>query len=369
MATIRKRPNSSGETRYQAIVRRDGYPPKSATFPTKRDAERWARLVEGDYARGKHLPSLEAERHTVGDLFDRYLREQGEKWKTNRAAHVAFWRAEIGDKRLSEVTPALVRELRDKLLREPYTRSKPRKAVTLTKRRGRKAPPRSYPRSHASVNRYMETLAKVFAVAVAEYEWMPENPARKITDLKESRGRVRFLTAAERTALLEACQAESADLHDLVVTALCTGARAGELLDLRWPDVDLARKTAILHRTKNDERRSLTLAGPALEAFKARSKLRRIDTDRVFPHPTTAGRYDYAKPFRAAAVAAKVDDFRFHDLRHTAASYLAMNGATTAEIAAVLGHKTLAMVKRYSHLSEQHVAGVVERMTDKVFGA
>jgi integrase len=209
---------------------------------------------------------------------------------------------------------------------------------------------------------------------------MPENPLAKIPDRKEPQGRVRFLTPDERSALLEKCKAESADLYALAICALCTGARAGELLGLTWRDVDLERKRATLNRTKNDERRALTLAGPALDVLRERSKVRRIDTDLVFPappaeQPSEAGEprpvrpYDYAKAFRSAVDAAGIADFRFHDLRHTAASYLAMNGATTGEIAAVLGHKTLAMVKRYAHLSDQHVAGVVERMADKVFGA
>jgi integrase len=138
--------------------------------------------------------------------------------------------------------------------------------------------------------------------------------------------------------------------------------------------VDLKRHTAIAHHTKNGERRALPLMGPAFTVLQERKRIRRIDTDLVFPDPslTKHGRarpYDYAKGFKMALQAAGIEDFRFHDLRHTAASYLAMNGATTAEIAAVLGHKTLQMVKRYSHLTEQHVSAVVERMTGRVFGA
>ena len=97
--------------------------------------------------------------------------------------------------------------------------------------------------------------------------------------------------------------------------------------------------------------------------------MRRLDTDLVFAQPGKDRSIDFDKAFAAAVKAAKLKDFRFHDLRHTAASYLAMSGATTAEIAAVLGHKTLAMVKRYSHFSEQHTGAVVQRMTDKFFGA
>lgn len=383
MAQFRERVTSKGERKWQAVVRRDGFPDKRATFPTKRDAERWARIMEGEFAKGKHLPSLEAERHTLADLFDRFDKELTPKRRKAVAAHLKWWRAAIGSKKLSELTPATLREQLDRLGTEPYLRAVQRKAVTLTPRRKRKEdapPPATYKRGPASVNRYKETLSKALTVAVNEYEWMPENPLTKIPDRKEPRGRVRYLTADERGALLEACKASSADLHALVVTALCTGARAGELLGLTWRDVDLERKRAILNRTKNDERRALSLAGPALEALRERAKVRRIDTDLVFPAPlpdkpaakeakkeAKPGPFDYAKPFKDAISAAGITDFRFHDLRHTAASYLAMNGATTGEIADVLGHKTLQMVKRYAHLSEQHVAGVVERMTDKIF--
>lgn len=386
MATFRERVTAKGERKWQAIVRREGFPDKVATFPAKRDAERWARLMEGEYAKGKHLPSLEAERHTLADLLDRHEKELTAKRRKAVAAHLKWWRDALGSHKLSEMTPARLREQLDRLATEPYRRSVPRKAVTLTARRKPKAddpPPKEYKRSPASVNRYAETLSKAFSVAVSEYEWMPENPLAKIPDRKEPRGRVRFLTAEERGELLAACEAESADLHALVMVALCTGARAGELTGLRWPDVDLDRKRATLNATKNDERRALSLAGPALALLQARAKVRRIDTDLVFPAPLpdkptdrresdesapAPGPYDYQKPFRDALAAAGINDFRFHDLRHTAASYLAMNGATTNEIAAVLGHKTLAMVKRYAHLSDQHVAGVVESMTDKIFG-
>jgi integrase len=380
VATFRERVTGKGERKWQAIVRRDGFPDKAATFPTKRDAERWARLIEGEYAKGKHLPSLEAERHTLAELFNRYEPELTPKRRKAVSAHLKWWRAAIGGKKLSELTPALLREQLDRLGREPYTRAVPRKAQTLTPRRKPKAddpPPRTYQRTGTSVNRYKETLSTALGVAVNEYEWMPENPLAKIPDKKEPRGRVRFLSTDERQALLKACQDGSADLYALVVCALCTGARAGELLGLTWRDVDLERKRAILNATKNDERRALSLTGPALTLLQERAKVRRIDTDLVFPAPLPdklaasekkPGRFDYAKPFRDAVKAAGITDFRFHDLRHTAASYLAMNGATTAELAAVLGHKTLTMVKRYSHLTELHVAGVVERMTDKVFG-
>ena len=103
--------------------------------------------------------------------------------------------------------------------------------------------------------------------------------------------------------------------------------------------------------------------------MKERAKVRRIDTDLVFPssiHPDQP--VDLRAPWEAALKRAEITDFRWHDLRHSTASYLAMNGATLAEIAEVLGHKTLAMVKRYAHLSEAHTAKVVSRMIERLFG-
>jgi integrase len=148
----------------------------------------------------------------------------------------------------------------------------------------------------------------------------------------------------------------------LVVAALSTGARAGELLDLEWRDVDLKAGYAIAHDTKNGEDRRLYLAAKALDEFRTLQKVRSLHDPRVF------GGYGYRRSWEKALEAAEIENFRFHDLRHTAASNLAMNGATLAEIAEVLGHKTLAMVQRYAHLSESHVSGVVARMNEKVFG-
>ena len=124
-----------------------------------------------------------------------------------------------------------------------------------------------------------------------------------------------------------------------------------------------------MHETKNGERRLVPLAGPALALLREHAKVRPIDTALLFPGKVKRHEpMDLRAPWLAALKAAEIDDFRFHDLRHSAASYLAMNGASLAEIAEVLGHKTLQMVRRYAHLSEAHTAGVVERMNAAIFG-
>ncbi len=354
MATITARTDTTGATSYRVEVRLKGYPAQRATFARKTDAKKWAVDTESAIRQGRHFGTVEAKRHTLTDLVDRYTRDvlPTKQETTQRAQRIQFdwWKRELGHLTLADLSPAVLAEARDKLLATPCQRG-----GTL---------------SNAYVNRHLAALSHACTVAVKEYGWIENNPLLKVTRPKEPRGRIRFLSDEEHTRLLTACQAsESPDLYPAVILALSTGARAQELLGLRWPQVDLPRKVATLHETKNGERRVLPLAGPALELLRERSKVRRLDTDLVFPGRTRPAKpVDLRTPFETALKRAGIEDFHWHDLRHTCASYLAMSGASLAEIAEVLGHKTLSMVKRYAHLSEAHTASVVERMNARYFG-
>jgi integrase len=176
---------------------------------------------------------------------------------------------------------------------------------------------------------------------------------------------VRYLSDEERMRLLAACHSSSNPrLYPLVVLALRTGARLGELLRLGWSDIDLARGQAIVQESKNGERRTLPLAAECLEVLHALGRVRRLGSDVVLA--TAGGQATFPrKAWEAALRQSEVRDFRFHDLRHSFASYLAMSGATMPEIAAAMGHKTLAMVKRYAHLSDSHVSAVVARAAER----
>ena len=197
-----------------------------------------------------------------------------------------------------------------------------------------------------------------------------DNPVKKVKSPKLPRGRVRFLDDDERQSLLNACKESSnAWLYFCVILALSSGMRQGELMGLKWQDVNLKDGFFILHETKNGERRRVPLSGLALSLLQEHAKIRRLDTDLLFPGNIHANKpIDLRKPFETALKAAGINDFHWHDLRHCTASYLAMNGASLAEIAEVLGHKTLAMVKRYAHLSDGHVSNVVASMNAKIFG-
>lgn len=354
MATITKRTDRSGATSYRVEIRLKGAPRQSETFARLTDARKWAQATEAAIREGRHFGTVEAKRHTVADMIDRYTRDvlPTKKASTARAQQFQFdwWKSKYGHLTLADVTPSVLAEARDKLL-------------ATTSKRGHALSP-------AYVVRHLAALSHAFTVAVKEWGWVESNPLAKVSKPKEPRGRIRFLDDDERERLLGACrESASPDLYPAVILALSTGARQQEVLGLRWPQVDLVRRVATLHETKNGERRVLPLAGPALELLRERSRVRRLDTDLVFPGRTKPNKpVDLRTPFATALKRAGIDDFHWHDLRHTAASYLAMNGASLAEIAEVLGHKTLAMVKRYAHLSEAHTASVVERMNARFLG-
>ena len=352
MASLQPRTQKDGTIVYRVQVRLTGHPPVTATFKRKTDARRWAQKVETDIREGRYFQTAEAKRHTFTELIDRYVRDvlptKGTQ-RENQRHQLRWWKSQLGDYLLADVTPARLAECRDRLSAE-HTRY------------GRA-------RSPATVNRYLAALSHVFAVAVQEWEWLEDSPLRRVRKPREPRGRVRFLSDEERERLLQACKkSESPALYPAVVLALATGARKGEILKIRWGDVDFERERIVLEETKNRDRRALPLKGHALEVLRGLAKVRRIDTDLLFPTPAGDRSVDLRYHWRTAVTQAGITNFRFHDLRHSAASYLAMNGASLVEISEILGHRTLQMVKRYSHLAESHTAKVVERMNKGIFG-
>lgn len=356
MARIKERKDKNGHTRYTAEVRLKGYPPASATFERKTDAKLWIQKTETAIREGKYFGTVESKKKTVSDLVERYLRDILPTRRSDHAnvkRHLEWWQAQLGHYRLCDLKPPLVAEYRDKLLSE-----KSEKAKNDEERR-----------EPATVVRYMTSLSVAVSYAVKEWGWMDENPVLKVRKPSEPRGRVRFLSDAEREVLLNACKESSNPfLYTIVVLALSTGARWSEILELRWENLNLKQCMIRLDKTKNGERRSIPVSGLALELLKEQAKTRRIDTHYLFPRKDGKKPMEVRKQWEKAVKQAGLTDFRFHDLRHTAASYLAMEGASLLEIADVLGHKTMSMVKRYSHLAEQHTAGVLERMNNKQFG-
>ena len=343
VATIVVRDGPRGR-RYQVRIRLHDQT-RSATFSTKRQAQKWAATTEGAIFDERYLDLPDASRYTLGDLLDRYRRDvlptKSPGTARNDAHYLAWWSDRLGDVRLSALKPVHVAANRDRL------------ALTC---------------QPATVNRYLAFLSHAFSVAITEWEWLSANPLQRVKRFPEPRGRVRFLSDVERQRLLEACAASAQPLLvPVVVLALSTGARKMELLGLTWHDVDLRRGQLMLAETKNRERRAVPLTGRALAMMQELARVRRIDTALCFPRRDSRRPIDLRYAWTQALAAAQIEDCRFHDLRHSAASYLAMNGASLVDIAEVLGHKTLQMVKRYAHLSEAHTTRVVAAMNAAIF--
>lgn len=350
MANIEKRANQKGTT-YRVKIRIKGCPTQSATFERLTDAKKWSQQTEAAIHEGRHFKTTQAKKRTVSEMLQKY-REQVVPYKKSQQPVLQmlnWWDKQIGMYSLADASTSMIKDYRDKLLSEKSGRGKQRAPGT--------------------VNRYLATLSHAFTMAVKEWEWIDRNPVLNVTKPKEPKGRVRFLDEAERKKLLEVCRnSQNTYLYPIVVLALSTGMRQGEILSLQWNQVDLAHQAIILEETKNGETRRVPLVGHALEILKDLSKVRKINTPLLFPSKKIPNKpLEIRKSWNNAVKISELEDFRFHDLRHTAASYLAMGGASSIEIADILGHKTLQMVKRYAHLSENHTSQLVEKMNSNIF--
>lgn len=347
MGTIKERKDKTGKTRFQVIIRRKGYPTQTATFLRKTDAKKWEQDIESAIRDGRHFKTSKAKKHTLKEMIDRYLTQQTVS-KCKRA-QLEWWKKSLGSYLIADVSPSLISERRDELLRTPTARGSLR--------------------CPATVCRYLAALSHVFTIGIKEFDWVEINPVRNVTKPKEPPGRVRFLNDQERTSLLDACRKSSSPyLYCVVVLALSTGMRQGEIMNLKWSNIDLFRKQIFLEKTKNGTRRTVPIVRFAHELLRNLYNSRSKATDLLFPGKNINKPIELRKPWLNALKEAQIENFRFHDLRHTAASYLAMNGASLVEIGTLLGHLHIEVTRRYSHLSEQHVSGVVERMNESIFG-
>jgi integrase len=376
MANIQKRDRKNGPV-FLVDVRIHGFPRQKKTFRRLTDAKLWAQQTEAAIRQGEFRNVLQsAKRKTVQEVIDRYRAEvlPHKSANTQRIEKtiLGYWQAALGEYALSYVDAELVSKKLDELAKAGDARRKPGEDDDKPKK-----PPA--PKSRKTMKHYRDTLALLFKHARA-WNWTASNPldgVNKITKIRNER--TRYLKDKERDALLKACKASSSKyLYLIVLMALSTGARKNELLSLNLDDVDTARGRAILRDTKNGDTRPIPIT-PALrpmlaKQIKASQKLYAGLQHKprqlwLFPREDGAEPLDIRKAWETAVDEAGVRDFRFHDLRHSAASYLAMNGASPLEIAEVLGHRTLQMVRRYSHLSESHVTDLVERVSAKVLPA
>ena len=302
-----------------------------------------------------------AQSQTLSGLVAAYMAQYAGR-DASRVHRLAWWTARFGERPFPEITDDDVFHALEDLAEAPARVYMGRDANggRVFNNKGRRAP--------ATINRYHVALGAVFKWAISKRRvpkgW--ENPCRRVERRAEENGRVRYLSEAERERLFASARVSKWDrMYLLVLLAITTGARRGTLLGLRWRDIVWKRGVAVVERTKNGDAVSLPLTPAVIEEL---HRFRNPNGDvLVFPSrlwPKDKA-YEIGRPWDAAVRRARLRDFRFHDLRHTAASYAAQQGASLLEIADLLGHRTMAMVKRYAHLSTESKASLVNR----VFGS
>lgn len=338
MATFRQR--KSGW--WQAIIRRKGHQDESKTFEKRAEAEVWAKTIESEIGRGVYTSALESERTTLGDLIKRFRQEFAPHHYRLREDKQEAWRhqcdrleAAMGAYSLAAIDQRLVAQYRDDRMKG----NEQRKAV-----------------SASTVRKELYMLSKLLGFAETECGIaLPRgNPVERIRKPTEGRSRERRLDAKEWGKLETQCQrSRNPWLWPAMQLATETAMRQGEMLQLTWRNVDLKRRIVFLRdpdKLKNEEPRAVPLTKAAGAVLKA---LPHSVEGKVLP----VERMTLYHAFAAAVARAGIKDFTFHDLRHEALSRLAERGdLSLLEMAAVSGHKTLQMLKRYTHLQAEKLA-------------
>jgi integrase len=320
MASIRKRGK-----RYQVRIKIKGSEEITKTLPTLALAREFAAETEAKVYRGLYFgPGYDK---TLGDAIDYYMervapvRLTSKTIATHRTALELWRQTELGDKLLAHITAGDIADIRDQLC----VRYK-----------------------NVSVNRYFVALSSVLTMA-EERDWIGINPCRKVRKLPDDSRREVCLDDQARRTLLRVCGIRSSSLWILVLAALETGARRGELESLESRDVDLERQTITFRDTKNGDTRTIPMP-PALNPYLG--LIIRGGADRPFA-PLNAADWN------AARDTAEMRHVRFHDLRHTFATNKVKEGHNIRQIAQMLGHRDLNMMMRYAHVSVEDMRGLV----------
>lgn len=326
MATIREL--ESGK--FQAQVRHLGMRAVAKSFKTKSEADRWARLLESEFDRGVFVDRSEAERATVGELIDRYLAEVTPKKKSARREKQRLLALQ---RHFGKFSPVTLRSAHIAAYRDARINAG---------------------RAGATVLKEINSISHLLDVAIKDWGIaLPSNPAKLVRRPHVARGRERRLMPGEEAKLLAACERSHAPmLAPIVRLALATGMRMGEMLALEWRYVNIAQRVATLPDTKTGDARDVPLSSAAIAVLSALP--RHIKDGRVFWTWARADSLENA--WRRAVKATGITDLRFHDLRHEAVSHLFELGLNPMEVAAISGHKTLQMLKRYTHLRAAELA-------------
>lgn len=351
MAYIQKRVHASGKVTYRARIRVDGAPEMSQSFPSRKEAKKWSVSMEADIRAGRFFGRQKEKKKKFGDLVDRMIDEvlpnnpdSFQKLKTQ----LLWWNSHLKDYYLCHITSHMISDLKGKLINEKT--------------------PRGDKRTGSTGNRYLAALSKAFTSGVNEWGWIKENPVKKVVKFEEGKPRERFLTVEEVGLILDdAKKSKSPHVYGYALFALSTAARRGEIKKLKWLDVCFQRKTATFRDTKNGETRVTPLNDKLIDHLLDKRANQTILSEYVFPSRDGKKGADVRTAFENIVKRLGLQDVLFHTLRHTVASHLGIRNTSAPQIANIGGWKSYAMVKRYTHLSVDSTAVVLNDLNDELF--
>ena len=318
MASIRERSGT-----WQARVRREGYPVEVQSFGTRSEAQKWARHMETSMDAGGYRSRTGMDKALLGDVLQRYAAEVSptKRGHLDEVIRIkALMRSKMAAFSLEKLTPAVVAAFRDERLR----------AVKA-----------------GAVIRDLSLLSSVVNHARREWGANINNPCLLVKKPPTPAGRTRVLSAEEESRLMAAVSPigrRNREMPPLVQLALQTAMRRGELLALEWKHIDLSAQTAYLPTSKNGRARSVPLSTTAVSVLSSLDANTKGHVFTIAPQTTAAA-------FKRATARAGLRGLRFNDLRHTATSRMAEKLPNVIELAAVTGHQSLQMLKRYYHPS------------------
>jgi len=342
VATITKTDSGS----WKALIRRKGWPAVIKTFRIRRDAEDWARTTEDEIIRGIYVPRNDSEKLTISNALDRYRKDvsptKQASTRQREKSRIKQLKDSLGNYSLASLNAETIAKFRDKRIADG--------------------------KSNNTVRLELALLSHLYTTAIREWGLgIPFNPVTNVRKPSPGKGRDRRLDAEEEVRLLTACDEHSNPfLAWMVRLALYTAMRHGEIANLTASQVNLSKQTLFLSDTKNDTARTVPLTDKAFETIKEvlDFPIRPGDTDLLFyGNPGRDGKrrpYQSGRVWDDALVRAGITNLRFHDLRHEATSRFVEAGLSDQQVSAITGHKSMQMLKRYTHLRNEDLVSLIK---------
>lgn len=355
MASIRERIDADGKTKkWHAQVRIKNHPHQTQTFARKTDAKDWAEDTERAIRTGRFATMNHAQKKTVGELIKVFKSDYMRKSRSKDYTQIlGWWEAELGNYLLIDAKAPVIQRVVNKLANTPVGKEKKKRAASTT-------------------IRYLAVLSCIMTVAVENLEWLDKSPIAGVKKPAAAHGKIpRVLSLVEQERLLPATRSsENKFLTDIILIALRTGMRHGEIMKLRWNDFEWHDHHALIvvRETKNKKQRVVPLVRDAHQAIRRRYDLQEKDSSvnaLLFPSAVhDAKPIEIRAAWHTALRRANISKFRFHDLRHTAASRFASLGYSLAQIAEILGHTDLRSTQIYTHFAKGHTVKMAEDGAD-----